>query len=235
MQTVIYLHGFASSPSSKKATIFRVPLEAQGVRYLVPDLNVPDFQHITLTAMLERVAETIRGVPDDGPLYLVGSSMGALVALHFYDRYRQTPEGERLSKLVLLAPGFDFMDNRDRTMGDDWREQWEAQGSWPFFNYAQGREVPVHYGLIKDLAHYDSYAVPIEIPILIYHGTEDTVVHPDQSHRFIEVNPRNVTLHWVDSDHELLNATQQILEGMSAFFDLDLLPDSPDVSAREER
>jgi uncharacterized protein len=84
MQTVIYLHGFASSPASKKATLFRTPMEAHGVRYLVPDLNVPDFEHLTLTAMLERVAETIRDIPDDGPLYLVGSSMGALVALHFY-------------------------------------------------------------------------------------------------------------------------------------------------------
>jgi uncharacterized protein len=235
MQTVIYLHGFASSPASKKATIFRVPLEAHGVRYVVPDLNVPDFEHLTLTAMLERVAETIRDIPDDGPLYLVGSSMGALVALHFHDRYRETPEGQRVRKLVLLAPGFDFMDNRDRTIGEHWREQWEAKGAWPFFNYALGREVPVHYGLIKDLAHYDSYAVTLDIPVLIYHGTEDTVVHPDQSHRFIELYTTNVTLHWVDSDHELLNATQQILEGMSAFFDLDLLPDSPDVSVREER
>jgi alpha-beta hydrolase superfamily lysophospholipase len=185
--------------------------------------------------MLECVAAIIRDIPDDGPLYLVGSSMGALVALHFRDRYRHTPEGQRVRKLVLLAPGFDFMDNRDRTIGEHWREKWEAQGTWPFYNYAQGREVPVHYGLIKDLAHYDSYAVTVDIPILIYHGTEDTVVHPDQSHRFVEIYTSNVTLHWVDSDHELLNATQQILEGMSAFFDIDLLPNSPDVSVREER
>ncbi len=235
MQTVVYLHGFASSPSSKKAAIFRSPLEERGVRYLVPDLNVPDFQHLTLTAMLERMAETIRSVPDDGALYLVGSSMGAAVALHFYDRYRQTPEGSRVTKLVLLAPGFDFMDNRDRTIGEGWRERWEAQGSWPFYNYAQSREVPVHYGLIKDLAHYDSYAVTLDIPVLIYHGTEDAVVHPDQSHRFAELYKGQVTLHWVDSDHELLTATEQILEGMYAFFDLDGLPHSPDVSAHKER
>jgi pimeloyl-ACP methyl ester carboxylesterase len=126
------------------------------------------------------------------------------------------------------------MDNRDRTMGEDWRERWEAQGSWPFFNYAQGGEAAVHYGLVKDIAHYDSYAVTIEIPVLIYHGTEDTVVHPDQSHRFVELYPQ-VTLHWVDSDHELLSASEQILEGMFAFFQLDPLSSSSDESVREEK
>lgn len=236
MQTVIYLHGFASSPASKKANLFRAPLEAQGIRYLVPDLNVPDFEHLTLTAMLERVAETIRSVPadDPDPIYLVGSSMGALTALHFYDRYRQQPEGERVRKLVLLAPAFDFMDNRNRTMGEDWREQWEARGAWPFFNYARGQESLVHYGLVEDIAHYDSYSVTLDVPVLIYHGTEDTVVHPDQSHRFVELYPQ-VTLHWVDSDHELLTATEQILEGMFAFFDLDSQSDSSEPSVHQER
>jgi pimeloyl-ACP methyl ester carboxylesterase len=92
----------------------------------------------------------------------------------------------------------------------------------------------VHYGLVEDIAHYDSYDVTLDIPVLIYHGTEDTVVHPDQSHRFVELYPQ-VTLHWVDSDHELLSATEQILEGMFAFFNLDPLSNSTDESVREER
>lgn len=223
MQTVVYLHGFASSPTSRKATLFRGPLEERGVRYLVPDLNVPSFEFLSLTAMLEQVAQTLNAVPDDDPVCLIGSSMGALAALHFYDRYKEAA-ARRVRKMVLLAPAFDFMANRDRTMGDDWREQWEAHGAWLFPNYAQGRDIPVHYGLIQDVVHYDSYAVDLQIPVLIYHGTEDTVVAPAQSHRFAELYPHHVTLHWVDSDHELLSATEQIMEGLIAFLDLEAVP-----------
>ena len=40
---VIYLHGFASSAHSGKATYLGQRLEERGVRFLAPDLNFPDF------------------------------------------------------------------------------------------------------------------------------------------------------------------------------------------------
>ncbi|MCA9914481.1 MAG: alpha/beta fold hydrolase [Anaerolineae bacterium] len=218
---IIYLHGFASSAQSTKANLFRPQFEERGFGYSVPDLNVPDFQHLTLTAMLERVAETVRSIAQE-PIYLVGSSMGGLTALHFYDRYRDA-EASRIQKMILLAPAFDFMDIRGQQMGADWEDQWRDAGSMPFFNYATGGEVPVHYGLVADIKQYDSYAVQVDIPTLIYHGKKDQSVPYDQSTRFAE-GRQHVTLHLLDSDHQLLDQTEEIFKGILAFITEDRTP-----------
>lgn len=218
MQHVIYLHGFASSPGSKKANFFKAPLEARGAIYHIPDLNVPSFEKLTLTAMLEKVAETIDQLAGDAPVALIGSSMGGLTALHFLDHYRDA-EAERVNKLVLLAPALDFSENRRRQNGDDWLQQWREAGSISYFNYAVGEERPVHYGLAEDMLRYDSYAVKLDLPTLIYHGRHDDVVDHQQSVRFAADKP-NVTLHLLDDDHQLLAQTDTILQGMLNFLDL---------------
>ncbi|MGB1287557.1 MAG: YqiA/YcfP family alpha/beta fold hydrolase [Aggregatilineales bacterium] len=216
-KTVIYLHGFASSPGSKKANFFKSHVEATGATYLIPDLNQPDFQHLTLTAMLEKTAQTVNSC-EDGDVYLVGSSMGGLTATHLLDRYKDNAAG-RIKKAILLAPAFDFMSNRNHSMGADWQQKWRDAGSMPFFNYAVDGEVPVHYGLVEDVSQYDSYDANIDIPIQIFHGTNDESVDYQQSVRFAE-NRENVTLNLLDSDHQLLDKTDLILQTMLDFFDL---------------
>lgn len=211
---ILYLHGFGSSPASKKANLFRAPLEALGANYLVPDLNVPSFETLTLSAMLERTAEAVSNCPD-GPVFLVGSSMGGLTALHFTDRYRDSA-AKRVEKLVLLAPAFAFLDNR-RRQDADLLDQWQREGHYPFFNYLVGEMRPVHYGLVEDSRRYDSYAVNLELPMLIYHGRQDESVDYRQSERFADGRP-NVTLRLLESDHQLLDQTDTILAGMIAFF-----------------
>lgn len=214
---VIYLHGLASSPSSKKAAIFKKPLEALGVHYIVPDLNVPSFERLTLTAMLEKVADTTQQLPA-APTMIIGSSLGGLTALHFVDRYKTT-QAHHVTHLVLLAPALDFVANRARSE-DDLLEKWRRQGYWLFYNYAQEKLLPVHFGLVEDIAQYNSYTTTVEIPILIYHGRHDASVPYEKSVRFAQGRP-NVTLELLDSDHELLDQTDTILQGILRFMGLD--------------
>jgi len=213
---VLYLHGFASSPGSKKANTFGDMLKSANydVNYVIPDLNVPDFEHLMLTDMVEKVAETVRDLPD-GDVYLIGSSMGGLTTIHFLDR---KTEANRVKKALLLAPAFNFMANRNR-QDQHMLAQWREQGHMNFFNYAAGGEKPVHYGLIEDVKGYDSYNINVDIPIMIYHGKHDDSVDYAQSVRFAENRP-NVELHLVDSDHQLLDQTDTIFEAMVTFFKL---------------
>ena len=165
--------------------------------------------------MLERVAEEIRSCPP-GPIYLMGSSMGGAVALHFADRYRQT-EGVRVEKLLLMAPALDFIQNRQRQLGQEGLARWKAMGSIEVYHYGYKEQRRVHYGLYEDMLNYDSFNVALDLPILIYHGTRDESVDYRQSVRFAESRP-NVQLHLLDSDHELLDQVEVIWEGAVAFF-----------------
>lgn len=214
---MIYLHGFASSPGSKKAQSFRWAFEKRGAIYHIPDLNAPSFEKLTLTGILAHIAETIRGLPDDNaPVYLIGSSMGGLSALHFCDRYRDA-EAARVEKVCLLAPAFDFEENRAAQMGENWRDEWREAGSIPFYHFARDRMIPVHFGLVEDLAQYHSYEVNLDMPVLIYHGLNDESVSCKQSERYAAAR-ENVRLHLLNSDHQLLDQTDRIEEGMLQFF-----------------
>lgn len=222
IDTVLYLHGLASSPKSNKAQLFRQPFNSKGVRFEVPDLNVPDFEHLTLTAMLARVAETIAGLglpAGQRSVALIGSSMGGLTALHFIDRYRQA-EAAHVARLVLMAPALDFMANRRRSLGDDGLAKWQATGWLPTFHYAEGGERRLHYGLVEDVRQYDSESVSLDdMPTLIFHGTRDESVDYRGSVRFAETHP-TVTLRLLESDHQLLDQTDTIWREMAAFLEL---------------
>lgn len=214
---VLYLHGFASSPQSKKATYFRPYFEERGAGYSIPDLNQPNFQTLTLTSMLAEVARTVNAIDDD-EIYLIGSSMGGLTVLHFYDRYSHA-EAARVKKMALLAPAFDFVRNRDAHMGEGWQEKWRTVGQWGFFNYATNQEEFVHYGLVEDIMGYDSASVAVDVPILIYHGKGDDVVDYRGSVDFAE--PRDtVKLNLLDDDHQLLASKDTILQGILDFFEV---------------
>lgn len=215
MPNFIYCHGFASSPGSSKAQFFRQKLAERGHTLHIPDLNVPSFERLTLTAMLATVAEVVRPLPPE-PTYLIGSSMGGAVALHFTERYRAA-EAAQVAKLMLLAPGFNFAENRRRQLGDDGLARWRESGWWTTHHYGYGADRRVHFGLYEDAQQYDAFAVRLGLPLLIFHGKGDTTVPYRDSLRFAQTRP-DVELRIVDSDHQLLDQTDAIWARLVAFF-----------------
>ncbi len=56
VRRVLYLHGFASSPRSRKAEFFRENLAAEGLAMEALDLADRNFANLTLTGQLMRLA-----------------------------------------------------------------------------------------------------------------------------------------------------------------------------------
>ena len=79
-RSIVYLHGFASSPRSSKARFVGERAAAAGLPFQCPDLNAPDFRSLTVSRMIEQATAAVEGLPD--PVALVGSSLGAFVAVH---------------------------------------------------------------------------------------------------------------------------------------------------------
>lgn len=199
MKHLVYLHGFASSPAARKGIFLKQAFP--DVNIIIPDLNVPDFEHLTLTAMIEKAAQTILDLPE-GDVIVVGSSMGGLVAVHLLDR--QPEVAAQVKQLVLLAPAFDFMANRERHLTLEGLNDWKERGYLSVEHFADGKTYKLHYGLVEDVQQYNSYKTELDLPILIYHGKHDESVSYEQSVRFAE-NRDHVTLHIVDSDHALID------------------------------
>jgi hypothetical protein len=207
---VLYLHGFASSAHSSKAAFFGAKLAGQGVTFLAPDLNQPDFSTLTVTRMVRQVEEAIDAVED--PVALIGSSLGGFVAVHVAER-----RTDRVQRVVLLAPALDFGGNRMRQLGDRGLAEWKASDTLEVFHYAYGRIVPVHYELYADARRYDALNATLTMPVQIFQGRRDTSVDPETVERWAAARP-NVELHMLDDEHQLLASLDHIWDEMRRFF-----------------
>src|SRR5690242_2926387 len=118
---VFYLHGFASSAQSTKAAFLRERFQEHGIALRCPDFNEPDFSSLTITRMLEQLHADAAGLEG---VVLIGSSLGAVVAIHTAVRLRAA-----ISKLVLLAPALEFGKDGYRFLGPERVANWRAAGT----------------------------------------------------------------------------------------------------------
>lgn len=204
---VFYLHGFASSAKSTKAGFFAAKLRQRGLTLHTPDFNEPDFSTLTITRMIEQTVRAIQSLPA-GPVVLIGSSLGAFVAVQTALRLAGSTT-HRVQRLILLAPALDFSGNRTRDLGDRGLDEWKATGELNVFHYAYGRVVPVHYELYTDACGYDCVNAVLTVPIQIFQGRHDTAVDPGAVEAWARSRP-NVELHLLDDDHQLGSSLDDI-------------------------
>jgi hypothetical protein len=200
----IYLHGFASSPASRKAGLFEEKLAVQGIPVEALDL-APDFQHLTITGQLTVMESAIHG----DPVVLIGSSLGGYLAALYAARH---PEVDRL---VLLAPAFDFYQLWVQELGPQRLEEWRKNGFISVFHYRIGREAPLNYQVMEDSKQFQAFP-DFPQPCLILHGLMDKVVPFEKSARFAATHA-NVTLIPFDSGHELTDVLDEIWKTSSTF------------------
>jgi uncharacterized protein len=201
---VIYLHGFASSSQSGKATYLGQRLRAKGVKYAAPDLNLPDFSTLTITRMLEQTHALVEG--EQEPVTLIGSSLGAFVAVNAAAKWP-----DRIASLVLLAPALDLRD-----LGGEQLQAWKESGLMTVFHFAYGRMLQVGYALYEDAQRYDTFNADVPMPTLIFQGERDTVVNPATVQKWSAARP-NVTLRMMDDDHQLGGSLDAMWREIEAF------------------
>jgi len=221
--SVVYLHGFASSPDSSKARRFERELAALGIGFACPNFNEPAFETLTTTRMLDQTAAAI-GAAGPGPVALIGSSLGAFVAVHAAVRERMKPAVDRtVDRLILLAPAFDFGGNRLRQFGEHGIEAWRRAGKIRMFHYGSNEERDINFSLYEDAARYDAFAVEIDLPVLIVQGTRDASVDPAMVARWAAGRP-NADLRLVDDEHQLTASIDDIWRWSAEFLGLAQRP-----------
>jgi uncharacterized protein len=205
----IYLHGFASGPSSRKARVFASRLEAAGASVSVPALDGGDFARLTITGQYEILRREAAG----GPVTLVGSSMGGYLAALYASLHPAEVE-----KLVLLAPAFHFHTRWPQFLGDEKFRAWRETGKLSVFHYAAQEQREVGWQLAEDAAKWDPEP-DFRQPALIFHGTNDDVVPVGFSERFA-ASHANVKLRVFDAGHELTEALDEMWTATAEFLSL---------------
>jgi uncharacterized protein len=207
---VLYLHGFASSARSSKATFFGTKLLEAGINLQTPDFNDPDFSTLTITRMVDQVLRILDAHPDEGAV-LIGSSLGAFVAVQV-----AVARPDRVRCLILLAPALDFGGNRMKSLGDVGIEEWKRNNRLDIFHYGYGRMMPIHYELYTDARRYDCIHAALNMPVQVFQGRRDDAVDPLTVEQWSRARP-NVELHMLDDDHQLTASVDYIWGEMKRF------------------
>jgi hypothetical protein len=205
MTRVLYLHGFASGPLSRKAAFFREQLGSFGIELETPELAEGNFRDLTLSKQLKVIDRVVGG----SAVRIIGSSMGGYLGALYAASHGQ------VEKLVLLAPAFNFYDRWTSSLGTEKLREWQEKGEIPVYHYAEGREVPIGYQLIEDARQYEPFP-EFSQPCLIFHGIQDTVVPVNYSKQMARAR-QNVKLVLLDSGHELTDVLGTIWQESKAF------------------
>ena len=213
----VYLHGFASSPASSKAVYLAERLAGVGSVLHLPDLNEPDFSTLTVSRIIAQVSALVAELPPE-PVTLFGSSLGAFAALHAAER-RCGGAFRPISRLVLLAPAFDFGRAAIGELGAEGMAQWRETGWWELTHYASGTTTRVHYELYADAARYNSFAARRRISTLVLQGDHDEIVDAAMVARWAERRP-HVRLVRLDDDHQLAASHERIWRETARFLGL---------------
>jgi pimeloyl-ACP methyl ester carboxylesterase len=210
---VFYLHGFASSAHSTKARYLAGRFDAVGVTLKCPDLNEPDFSTLTTTRMLERVADEVAAL-DHQAVVLIGSSLGAAVAIHAAARMP-----DRIARIVLMAPAVLFPRDAARVLGAERFDQWRRTGVLDVLHHADGVTRPLNYAFYEDSLQYDAMAAVVPQPTLIFQGLRDAAVDPRVVERYAAARP-HMQLTLLDDDHQLLASLPRMWDDMRTFLEL---------------
>jgi pimeloyl-ACP methyl ester carboxylesterase len=157
---LLYLHGLASSPKGRKRSLLADRFAAEGIAVVAPDLNVPSFRDLDFDAMVEAADAAVR---KESPRVVVGSSLGALVALAV-----SRGLGPAGPPLVLVAPAVGF--------GERWRTKLPSCDPVSMFHHGEGRDLPIHRAFFERMAAVDADSEPPPVPVSVVMGMQDESV-----------------------------------------------------------
>jgi pimeloyl-ACP methyl ester carboxylesterase len=201
----VYLHGFASSPLSRKAQFFRSHLAELDVPLEIPAMDEGDFEHLTISRQVDLITRTVAGEP----AILIGSSMGGYVAALYASIH---PEVERI---VLMAPAFGFASRWVETFGEQAVREWRERGHTDVYHYGVSETRRLSADLLYDAARHPEFP-RCDQPTLVFHGISDAIVPAEASRRWVRENPQAALIE-LESDHELLNTLEAIWQHSAGF------------------
>ncbi len=210
---IIYLHGFASSPASKKAEIFKTRFGQLSIPLIVPDLQEGNFKALTISSQV-RVVQKIIDSRAGRRFAVIGSSMGGYLAALLAQLNAD------VEALYLMAPGFNFIERWKKNLFNIPPESFQLPEFIDVFHYGYNKNVTMSTGIFKDAEKWEGLSLDRQLPTRIAHGLHDDTVDINVSREFVKDRPWR-SLAELDSDHSLLSHIDWIVKDCLKFLKID--------------
>jgi len=163
----------------------------------------------SVTSMLLSTSHLTHPTParQDAPfpgLTIVGNSLGGWIA------WLVAQDRDEVERLIFIAPAFNMMGVRAKTIPPERRHDWHSAGWMPWDDDPLHREWPLSWKWVEESEAYwtSSFDRLRRVRTSILHGAGDTVIAPDGSREFVDLVRRRdpsypVELHLVSGDHRL--------------------------------
>jgi pimeloyl-ACP methyl ester carboxylesterase len=205
---ILYLHGFASGPSSHKARVLSERFRAIGVPMEIPDLTpgADGFERSSPSSMLAVArAALARGSP---PHAVIGSSLGGYLAALL------ASGDPGIERLFLMAPAFRLFERWERRLTPAELEAWRREGL-ETMHFASGRRRRIGWQFFEDARTLPAFP-EVRVPALCIAGRRDETVPLADVAAFVARTP-SARLVEVDDGHDLAASLDLIYEEARAF------------------
>ncbi|HSB18728.1 MAG TPA: YqiA/YcfP family alpha/beta fold hydrolase [Anaeromyxobacteraceae bacterium] len=204
---ILYLHGFASGPSSAKGRAFEELFGRIGVALQRADLT-PGADGFERSTPLTMLAEAERALTATGARAVMGSSLGGYLAALLASRHAS------VERLVLLAPAFRLFERWRARLTPEQVEAWKTEGLW-VDHHVTGNPRRIGYRFLEDAATLPAFP-EVRVPTLCFAGRRDETVPLEDVAAFVDRTP-GARLVALDDGHELVASVPRIFEEAREF------------------
>ncbi len=206
---ILFITGFLSKRWGNKSKALAQWCAEKGWGFCCYDVrgfgeSEGSFTDYTLSDWVADARLVMTTLLDGPPITIVGNSLGSWIA------WLMAQEHEQVERLVLIAPAFNMMGVRARSISEERRHAWLTAGWMPWDDDDMHRKFPIAWKWVEESealwrARFDRLR---RVTTTIVHGLQDDVIRPHGSTQFVEEllarDPEfPVTLHLIPGDHRL--------------------------------
>ena len=184
---ILFITGFLSKRWGNKSKALAQWCEEKGWGFCCYDVrgfgdSEGSFTDYTLSDWIADARTVLTMLNNGPPVTIVGNSLGGWIA------WLMAQECEQIERLVLIAPAFNMMGVRARSISEERRHAWLTAGWMPWDDDPLHKDWPLSWKWVEESEAYwkTSFDRLRRVNTTILHGLQDGVILPGGSTQFVE-------------------------------------------------
>ncbi|MBM4138010.1 MAG: alpha/beta hydrolase [Nitrospira sp.] len=206
---ILFITGFLSKRWGNKSKALAQWCHEQGWGFCCYDVrgfgdSEGQFTEYTLSDWIADAQTVLDSIKSGPPVTIVGNSLGSWIA------WLVAQESSMVDELLLIAPAFNMMGKRAKSISKERLHYWHTAGWMPWNDDPLHRDWPLSWRWVEESEWYwaRTFDVVRHVKTTILHGLHDTVIAPEGSQQFTDELRRRVPtipldLQLIQGDHRL--------------------------------